>query len=231
MSTTRIPVIDLVLDDSIYPRSTIDESHIKRLTEALETGAVLPPIVAEQGSNRIVDGAHRRGAYLRHRGERAMAAVEFRTYENEADLFADAITLNAQTKRPLTSQDATRIVIMGQSLGIPIERVAGLLEVPVDKLQRRTLIGFPMVRVSGAAQQRIALKRTMAPFAGRQLTPAQIEANLKAGGMPPIFYVRQVAMLVEAEALDLDNEQLVIELRGLSDLLNALDLPAAEDAA
>lgn len=229
MSVKRVPASLLIVDHSVYPRESIDDRHIGRLAEALEAGATLPPIVVDKDSERIVDGVHRRYAHQRVGGDDVNVSVEYRTYQSEADLFADAIELNAPQKRSLTGQDISRIVIRSQALGMSVDRVAGLLNVPVDKLQRRTLIGYPITRRPGVTTSKVAipLKQTMAPFAGKRLTPAQVTANQKAGGMSAVFYVRQVAMLIEANALDLEDEQLVGELRRLVDLLDELKLPVA----
>jgi hypothetical protein len=157
-------------------------------------------------------------------------SVQLRDYESEADLFAAAIALNADHGRKLAGQDHSRIVIRARQLGLSLDRVSELLHVPADKLERRTLVGTPAARTADA-QSAIPLKRTLAPLNGRALTVAQIEANRKAGGMPATFYVRQISMLLEADALDLADRRLVMELRRLRDLLDGLVLPELEIAS
>jgi hypothetical protein len=49
----------LVIDFSIYPRQAIDDQHVSALAEVLRAGGTLPPIVAECGTLRTVDGMHR----------------------------------------------------------------------------------------------------------------------------------------------------------------------------
>jgi hypothetical protein len=42
---------------------------------------------------------------------------------------------------------------------------------------------------------------------GRDLTPAQVEANGKLGGQDQAFYIRQLNLLAENDLFDLDNER------------------------
>lgn len=55
----RISITEVVFDLSIYPRAAWSETTIERYEENLSAGEVLPPIVLEQGTNRLLDGLHR----------------------------------------------------------------------------------------------------------------------------------------------------------------------------
>jgi hypothetical protein len=223
-------VRDLVLDRTVHPREAIDDAHVRALADAIRMKAKLPVVVADRQSRRVVDGFHRCSAYRVVYGGEVKVSVEFRDYANEAELFAAAIALNANHGRKLAGQDHSRIIIRARQLGLSLDRVSELLHVPADRLERRTLVGKPAA-TSADAQSSIPLKRTLAPLNGRALTDAQIEANRKAGGMPAAFYVRQISMLLEADALDLRDRRLVLELRRLRDLLDSLALPEAASGA
>ena len=54
-----IAVGDVVFDESIYPRSNLNQPTVDRYAESLECGDVFPPIVLEPETNRLWDGAHR----------------------------------------------------------------------------------------------------------------------------------------------------------------------------
>ncbi len=55
----KIATTEVVFDLDIYPRAAWTEATIERYQENLSAGEVLPPIVLEQGTNRLLDGLHR----------------------------------------------------------------------------------------------------------------------------------------------------------------------------
>lgn len=63
MATIKLELI--VWDPSIYPRSKWNTSTIERYTDALEAGDQFPPLILEEGTNRLLDGKHRFEAYKR----------------------------------------------------------------------------------------------------------------------------------------------------------------------
>ncbi len=50
-------------DPSVYPRSKWKTATIERYVDALEAGDEFPPLVLEEGTNRLLDGKHRLEAY------------------------------------------------------------------------------------------------------------------------------------------------------------------------
>ena len=66
MSQT-IAIGDVKFDGEIYPRTKPSSSIIEEYADALAGGAKFPPIVLEQGTNRLLDGYHRWKAFLRWR--------------------------------------------------------------------------------------------------------------------------------------------------------------------
>lgn len=59
-----IDIKEIVWDPKIYPRSKWNTSTIERYADAIESGAVFPPITLEAGTNRLLDGKHRHEAHL-----------------------------------------------------------------------------------------------------------------------------------------------------------------------
>lgn len=95
-----VPIAELVLSDS--PRSAgADWRHAQALAE-LESGAELPPIVVQRGTNRVVDGMHRVRA-ARLRGEQVIRARFFDGDDESA--FVLAVRLNVQHGLPLSLAD------------------------------------------------------------------------------------------------------------------------------
>ncbi|RKT11395.1 ParB-like chromosome segregation protein Spo0J [Streptomyces sp. 1114.5] len=95
-----IPIADLVLSDS--PRTAGEDSEHARTLAELGSGAELPPIIVQRGTNRVVDGRHRvRAAQLR--GEREIRACFFDG--DDPGAFVLAVRLNVRHGLPLSLAD------------------------------------------------------------------------------------------------------------------------------
>ena len=217
-----MPLAELVLDFELYPRPEVDAVHVRDLVDALQAGDELPPPIVCAKSKRVVDGFHRVRAHKRVLGPEGSIAVELRDYADDGDLFADAASMNARHGRRLTPYDHRRIIAKAQELGRTIADVSEWLRVPATTLERRSLAGTAERRV-------IPLKRTVAHLDQQELTPAQITANERAGGMNQLFYVNQLLNLVESGSLDLNNGAVMAAVGRLRIALEAL--PALEPAA
>jgi len=72
---SEIAMTTVVFDETIYPRSEASETTIRRYAEALAAGDRFPPIVLEQGTNRLLDGMHRARAH--QQAERETIEAEY----------------------------------------------------------------------------------------------------------------------------------------------------------
>ena len=66
--TTTIPISSIILDESIYPRKSIDHRRVGMFAEHIRDGFKFDPIEVEPipgkpGKYRLLDGAHRWSAY------------------------------------------------------------------------------------------------------------------------------------------------------------------------
>jgi hypothetical protein len=228
MAVVKVALSDLVKREDLYPRTGVDPGHVRALVEAIESGAKLPPIVADKASKAIVDGYHRHAALMMLGVE--TIDVDLRSYASDAAMFEDAIALNAAHGRRLTNADHSQIVIRARELGVTLERVGTLVGVSPETLERRFLAGQgPTQRIQtpqGTVTRRplVPLKKTLKHLDGQKLTAVQVQANAKAGGMAQSFYSRQLVMLARADALDLGDQAFVRSLIELRDHLNGADL-------
>src|SRR5262245_18854921 len=103
MSHTMVEVGKLVFSEELYPRTGIDEQHVKQFERAMEAGIELPPITAARGSFIVADGVHRLHAHLR-RGEKKIATI-LKSYKNDAELWRDALLLNSGVGLKLGQDD------------------------------------------------------------------------------------------------------------------------------
>src|SRR5215831_19134644 len=101
--TEKVPLQDLVLDRSIYPRGHAWPNlyTVSNYARAMRGGAEFPPIKADRVSRRVVDGWHRYHAAQEAYGEDASFGVEWQDYANEQEILIDAIRLNVAHGAPL----------------------------------------------------------------------------------------------------------------------------------
>src|SRR4030067_3629137 len=88
--TKSLPLAELIEDMDFYPRHAVDSVHVANLVAALESGAILPPIVADKNSKRITGSWHRCRAYRRFLGDDCVIDAELVNYKSDAEMKYDA---------------------------------------------------------------------------------------------------------------------------------------------
>ena len=169
--------------------------------------------MVERETSRVVDGFHRVEAHRRVYGREALVEAREKDYGPEAELFDDAGRLKS-------AYDQVRCAAIAQGLSIDPGRLAAALSV------RPSYVGDLTARRTGTeltTRAAVPLKRTIEHMRGRDLTPAQIEANAKLGGQDQAFYVGQLNLLAENRLFDLENERVREGLRRLESNLGRLD--------
>lgn len=215
--TSTIKASELVEDFDLYPRGDVDSSHVLSLVQAIESGVSLPPIIACKNTKRIVDGFHRRRAFMRLGGEDAEVAVVLKTYKSDAELYAEAMLANAAHGRRLTPVDYSRATTKARALGMDDLTIAKCLHLTVEKLS-----DLVIDRSAKCGKVTVPLKQTIRHMHGKKLTKEQVTANDKLSGMNQVFYVNQIITLIKSELLDTDNERLMQRLKMLHELLEDL---------
>lgn len=212
--TERVAAASLIVDFTLYPRNQVDDTHIADLRKALASGVELPPLIVERGSNRIVDGVHRKTAHLQHFGDLAIVPVEFREYVDEAALFLEAVRLNAGHGRRLDRQDQTRIVLRLQELHVEPRVIAMTLHVPEQEV--RTLSVRIVYDTSGAA---VPLKRGMEHLRGQTLSDEQLKAAKSVRSAEVGRICMELNRLLENELVDYTDPQVHQRLKELAGLV------------
>lgn len=211
-----VKAAELVLDFDLYPRNNLDAHNIRSICDAMDLGETMPAVVICRKSRRVVDGFHRVRAALRRDPDSSIEVIE-KTYQNDRELFEDAMRYNGSHGARLDPCDRTRCVIIAERLSIPIERVAGALHMSVEKLG-----ALRETRTATSGGLLIPIKRTIEHMAGRKLTKAQSEANDGLSGMNQQFYVNQLISLIETGLLDKRDERLIVRLTRLQELLDGV---------
>lgn len=209
-----IPASDLVEDDAVYPRGSVDSGHVRDLALALEACEELPPVIADRKTRRIVDGFHRRRAYVRAFGVHARMPVEYRDYPREQDLLKEAIALNADHGLKLNPHDRARSAVMLEKAGVSRPEIAVILRTTQERV---AVLTAKVVLVKDKETR----KETSVP-----VRPAVALDRTRAAGFP---YGHQTAQMAAQVARDLRSGLVDLETPGLRDVL--ADLAEAIKAA
>ena len=222
----KYKVGELIEDMELYPRAAVDTQHIAYMVESAQTGAAFPPVVIDEKTKIIIDGFHRCRMYRRVYGAEHVIECITVKYKNRAAMLLDAIRNNAGHGRTLSRHDRVHCLLVAEQMGIPEDEVASSLSMTVEKIGELRTGRVGTMRVANTTRK-IPLKRTIRHMTGQRLTKQQSEANDKLSGMNQSFYVNQLITLIEADLIDLDNEDLLSRLGTLAALLNEMVLPAA----
>ena len=216
MAVQEVPLTELVFDFGLYPRTQIDSQHVTQMVDAHEGGATFPPMIADRKSRRVTDGFHR-GRMYKRLGIK-LVPVEYKRYPDEAAMLLDAVRHNAGHGRSLSPFDRAHVVILAEKVGgvVSSELAAAM------KLTPEKVVSLMAKKTAMVSKQRVPLKSTIAHMAGQSLTKKQSKVNDRLGGMRQLFYVNQVEMLVEADLVDKENEELLAGFRKLHGLLEKM---------
>jgi ParB-like chromosome segregation protein Spo0J len=189
---TKLAFSDIALDQSIYPRSSINEYNVLRLLAAFQTGAKFPPLVTEIKTHRLVDGWHRYETYKRA-GVTKIDCTE-KQYKDDADLFADAVRLNISHGEPLDTYCIRNAILRLEKYGFKKDAISEVVRLPIDRIDKIER-GF----ATNQQGEPIALKGGLSHMRGETLTPEQQKVNKKFSGPKAIFHVRQLVALIKAD--------------------------------
>lgn len=184
-----IPLDWLVEDWDLYPRHQIDGSNVRDLALALESGEELPPIIVRWGTGQIIDGWHRRRAYLRLFDITHEVPVLIKKYRDDAAAFADAVRYNRTHGRKLNSNDVISSVHRLRKYGIDDGDIAIVLKVPESYVQKIA------IRVAfSETEEPVPLKAGDRHLQGQTLDDEQIEMLIHRQGVP---YGRQARQIID----------------------------------
>ncbi len=152
---------DLRFDESVYPRSGINFTHVQDLVNASLAGCAFPPIIIDRASKRVVDGVHRYTAYKKLYGANHDTAVDERDYADETELWLAAVAANSDHGLNYTAYERTRILVEGERRGITRAQVATLIHLPVELAEKKIETRTGFVKVPAGGKERVALRSSM----------------------------------------------------------------------
>jgi len=142
-----ISLDQIVWDPKVYPRMKWSTATIERYAEALEAGDEFPPLVLEEGTNRLLDGKHRLEAYKKV--EMAEVPVEWHTVPEgmSAKYYAATLSaahgdrlsytdLKALAEEEFTANPSMSAADWGRRLGVPERTVRRWVSHITDRWRR-----------------------------------------------------------------------------------------------
>jgi len=155
-------------------------------------------------------------------------AAKWKEYASEAELFSDAIRLNGQHGRRLSKVDYIRCVQIAGRHGLEIDTVASLVGMTTEKLGKlvtdRTGWAVTTDDEGNEVRTPVILPPDCTDRAGKRLTKLQARAAKKGGTNKASFYANRLALLLEADVLDLSHGRLRAALIRLKKALDKVDL-------
>jgi hypothetical protein len=220
-----IPISDIKIDQSIYPRAYVSDNHIEAMADAVRAGVTLPPILLDRQSMRLVDGYHR---YQRAKiaGETEMRAI-LQDFADEQAVFEAAITANAAHGFNYAPYDRQRIVGIGLKMGLTVDRLAAALSMTVTKvaeLQRG--VGEKVKNLNGiilpsAKPEKKKLQSRNHRTTVNPLSNVQTHSALpNTAGESQMFYINQLVVVIENKLLDFRQDRLTYMLHKLAKLID-----------
>lgn len=212
----QVKISTLVLDYSIYPRQHLNTYHVEELIEAMKAGVIFPPVKADKNTLKVVDGWHRIEATRKYLGDKAKINTELVEYSSEAEMFQDAIRLNASQGQSLSTMDEAHCLSKAEEFHLEQAVIATLLNITTDRAKE-----IVSNRLAISDEGSVVLKGSTAHFAGKTMTKEQENYNQKAGGLNQSFYINQVIAMVESDSVDWDDSRVVSGLKKLEKLLES----------
>lgn len=214
-------VCDLVEDFDLYPRRHVDSQHIAYMVVAMESGVDFPPIVIDKKTKAIIDGVHRKRAYVKLFGESHEVDCVEKTYRNTAAAFLDAMRFNSSHGRTLDQCDRTHCLLRAEELAISHDQVASALNITTAKVGELHAGRVGLLQSVKGEKRKVALKQTIAHMSGVTLTDGQRVANDKLSGMNQAFYANQLILLLDNNLVDWSRDSVTNAFKELYDLLGA----------
>jgi hypothetical protein len=240
-----VTIKDLKLDHDLTIRSEVSEKHVESLVEAIRAGCTLPPIVYERKTMRIVDGLHRVAAYTQLKREEipAMPAA----FEDDKEFFTISLSLNAKASKGLDAQEQLDAYEKATALGITDKEFCEAINVSEAYLDLKKMVRLgtakkvKTVQLNRDEEDEEETKPTVKPrkgtyamsngsyitlrgackhMAGKELSPAQVAAQDRLGGMSQAYYLQQVVLLLSSNLIDLEDKEVVKSLLQIKALIN-----------
>jgi len=171
----KIRLMDIVLDPSIQVRE-VEPFTVSKYVQSMREGAVFPPLLLEEKSNRIVCGNHRYTAYKKILQPESKVEVVLRKFAGEAEIIRTSAKDNATHGRPLDTWDMKRVAARLRDLGDKTEGIAAMFNIPVKKVEQWA--GMSVVVIGkGKSRYTAPVKHGLEHLAGKTIQAKDYESH------------------------------------------------------
>lgn len=214
----RLPLKDIVWDEEMYPRNSVDWLTVYRYIEAKRAGSTFPPIVVGRRAGIYVgiDGRHRYVADEKLKRPTIPVIVK---RIKPALFFEESVRLNSAHGRPLSVQERVAAIVRLRQEGYADAKIAKVLWIPIVSVQKLVLDRVERLPLQGNKQ--IVRK---APVPKGRLQEEHDQQSLAARSQ--VHLLRQVVDLFEGDLVEAENQEVVALVDRLRAALEAFVLPA-----
>jgi hypothetical protein len=198
--TEPVKVGELVEDLDIFPRRSVSDVRIDDMCYALDAGKVLPPILADRATRKIVDGIHRHRAYLKRLSAEAVIEAEFREFASNLEMLLESARVNAPQGMPLGRVDQSVVYIKAKQLVASDADIADVLGVTTTRLVR------VQIRQANSSGGPVPLPHGTEHLGGSYLSDEQVAELRRQRGATTLTKVRELAGLLNQDLAPLGSD-------------------------
>jgi hypothetical protein len=199
--TKQIKIVDIVIDEELYPRKQDVWLVAFQYSQAMKAGAVFPPIVLGEYKKKLylIDGRHRIDANKLLEHEIVEAVVN--KYIDKKTMFVDAIKFNNIHGKALTVADKTKIFGTLRNWKFPDLTISTLLNTPIDNFN------VFITRLVGPEGKQQTIRTPVVDELGKNIT--EQEAYIIATGSDQKKFVNRTAKQSLLNAIGMFENNLV----------------------
>jgi hypothetical protein len=161
MKTKTIKAGTLKIDPKLTSLRHVNPFFVSRYRQSYRTGAAMPPLIVEKGTNRVVSGNHRLTAILEEFGKDKKVQVIEKEYASEKEVLEDFTRENASHGNPIDGFTRRNLINAMLKEGSTPEDVSKILNLPVSKIEQ---LGEDVVEVTvGKGKESRPKKRGFEP--------------------------------------------------------------------
>lgn len=238
---TKIPISQIVLDKSLYPRNDYFWQVAYDYSESMKAGAVFPRIVVAKLGNSmvLVDGKHRMEALIilsnakvngKHNKNKEvpMADVEVLVGLNRNQIYEEAIRRNITHGKSFSVQEKLNIAVKLRDLKYSTEQISKLVQIVPSKLTplitRRLFNSITGQEVILKKEfENISDESRQEGFENNNASNLDVEVLQQSfAGKSHEKIIDELIILISSKAIDLKDGKMIQRLKKLKALINKI---------
>lgn len=191
MKTKKVKIGDLVIDPELIRIRKINDSIVSRYRQHYREGVIMPALLVEESTLRVVSGNHRLTAMLKEFKPDKKIEVNVKSYPSQKELLEDFARENANHGMPLSGFTKRSLSIALIKHGSTAEEVSRIFGVSVRKIEE-LCDGVVRVDIGKGKEEDLPAKPNFEGI-GKVLTKQQYEEHFeKDRGIPFVSQVNQI---------------------------------------